>query len=183
MEPSSQNQPNEAQDMTKKTATKSNIITNESGAKPANFSGTKGLASIWRHASPLAKLTLVISILIILGSVLYVIFTQSSKTASTNSSTKSAATTSAQMTITPEGFSPATISIKAGTHLTWTNTDPNPHQVAADPYPKNNSIPGFDSTQVLQTGDSYIFSFDKAGTYHVHDQLNPLKFTATIVVK
>lgn len=89
----------------------------------------------------------------------------------------------ANIVIAQTGFTPATLAIKPGTQVTWTNTDSDAHQVAADPYPKNNSIPGFDSTQTLLAGDSYSFTFNTKGTYHVHDQINPLKNLATIIVK
>ena len=87
------------------------------------------------------------------------------------------------VSITGQGFNPTAISVKAGAVVTWTNNDGQPHEVAADPYPKNNSIPGFDSTVVLQTNDSYSFSFSKRGTYTYHDQLNPFKLNGTIEVK
>jgi plastocyanin len=87
------------------------------------------------------------------------------------------------VSITNQGFSPSTLLVKPGTAVTWTNSDSQPHEVAADPYPKNNSIPGFDSTQVLQAHDSYSFKFEKSGTYHYHDQLNPLKLLGTVTVK
>lgn len=89
----------------------------------------------------------------------------------------------AQISITGTGFSPATISIQAGTQVTWTNDDAKSHQIAADPYPKNDSIPGLDSTQILEPGDSYGFSFETAGSYRYHDQLNPLELLGTVVVE
>lgn len=91
---------------------------------------------------------------------------------------------SASVSVAGSGFVPQILSVKPGTVVTWTNNDTGAgHQVAADPYPKNNSIPGFDSTVVLQEGDSYSFTFYNAGTYHVHDQMDPLKSLETIVVK
>jgi plastocyanin len=90
--------------------------------------------------------------------------------------------TVAKVDITGSGFSPQTLLVKPGTEVTWTNTDTAPHKVAAGPHPLDNSIAGFDSTQLLQKGDSYSFSFEKSGTYYVHDELNPLKFNATIKV-
>jgi len=89
----------------------------------------------------------------------------------------------AQVSIESTGFIPQTISVKAGTQVTWTNNDQVAHQVAADPYPKDDSIPDFDSTEVLQPNDTTSFSFDSPGTYHLHDELNPQTFNATVVVK
>lgn len=91
----------------------------------------------------------------------------------------------AQVYVTKSGFIPAIINIKVGTSLTWTNQDSKVHQVAADPYPKNDSIPGLNSTVILNKGDSYSFKFDNAGTYTYHDQKNPLNksFHGTVVVQ
>lgn len=89
----------------------------------------------------------------------------------------------AHVSVTSSGFNPSVLGVKSGTQVTWINADTKPHQVAADPYPKNNSIPNFDSTQTLLTNDSYSFTFNQRGTYHYHDQLNPLKLLGTVVVK
>jgi len=89
----------------------------------------------------------------------------------------------ALVTITSSGFSPATVSVAAGTQVTWTNNDTAPHQVAADPHPLHSSIPNFDSDQLLQPGDSFSFVFETPGTYTYHDQLNPLKLLGTVVVE
>jgi len=92
-------------------------------------------------------------------------------------------TNEAQVSITKDGFVPATITVSKGTQLTWTNTDTEPHQVAADPYPKNDSIPGFDSTIILQQDESFSFTFEQSGTYTYHDELHPLDIKGTIVVE
>lgn len=83
----------------------------------------------------------------------------------------------AQVAITPAGLTPSTITIKAGTQLTWTNQDSRSHQVAADPHPANSSIPGLESDTTLLAGDSLSFTFETKGTYSYHDHLNPLKKT------
>lgn len=89
----------------------------------------------------------------------------------------------ADVSISTGGFMSATLQIAVGTQVVWTNNDTQPHQVAADPHPLDNSITGFDSTQILQKGDSYSFTFTKMGTYHYHDHLNPLTLQGTVIVK
>ena len=91
----------------------------------------------------------------------------------------------AEVSLTAAGLTPATISIEAGTQLAWKNDDQAPHQVAADPHPLNDSIPGFDNGQLLQPGDSFSFTFETPGTYTIHDHLNPLdpKWQGTVVVE
>ena len=92
-------------------------------------------------------------------------------------------TRSATITITNDGMQPDSLLISSGTQVTWTNTDSSAHQIAADPYPKNDSIPGFNSNNLLLSKDSYSFTFVQPGTYHYHDQLNPLTLMGTVVVR
>jgi plastocyanin len=91
----------------------------------------------------------------------------------------------AAVSVTKNGFVPATLQIKIGTQVNWKNNDTKIHQIAADPYPKNNSIPGFDSQVILKSKDTYSFTFTKTGIYTYHDEHNPLKsnFKGTITVK
>lgn len=88
----------------------------------------------------------------------------------------------AAVEITKAGFYPATISVKKGSVVTWTNKDTKPHQVASDPHPTHTALPGLGSI-VLTKGDSFSFIFEKTGTYTYHDHLNPLKFKGTIIVE
>ena len=71
-------------------------------------------------------------------------------------------------------FSPASISIKAGVKLTWTNKDGTTHTVTSD----NGA---FTSSGDLATGDTYEFTFMTAGTYHYHCAIHPaMKGTVTV---
>lgn len=54
-------------------------------------------------------------------------------------------------------FVPETITVKAGTVVTWTNTDSSEHTVTA-------SDKSFDSKEFGQ-GKSYSYTFSKAGSY------------------
>jgi plastocyanin len=87
------------------------------------------------------------------------------------------------ISITGSSFSPATLQIKAGSQVTWTNKDTTKHQVAADPHALHNSIPGFNSDLVLNPNDNYNYTFEQAGTYYYHDEMHPLDMRGTIVVK
>ncbi len=115
----------------------------------------------------------------VLGIIFAAIFARQDKKHPTLSNTQA----SANVTITKSGFSPAVIKVSVGTRVIWTNGDVNPHQVAADPYPKDNSIPGFNSHVVLLPNDTFGFDFSRAGTYTYHDERNPLKFNGTVIVK
>ncbi len=89
----------------------------------------------------------------------------------------------AVISITDQGFSPAAITVKKGQPVTWQNSDEAIHQVAGDPHPQHDEVEGFFAPTPLNAGDSYTFVFDKAGTYHYHDELNPEAFSGTIIVE
>ncbi len=90
----------------------------------------------------------------------------------------------ATITITSQGFVPATVRVPNGMQVIWTNIDSSPHQVAADPYPLNNSISRFNSNIILHPKDSYSYVFEKPGRYTYHDERNPLNksLQGTIIV-
>ena len=72
-------------------------------------------------------------------------------------------------------FGPATITIPAGTMVTWTNSDDVPHVVTSD----DNKM--FKS-KALDTDDHFSFTFTKPGTYNYYCAIHP-KMTAKIVVQ
>lgn len=70
-------------------------------------------------------------------------------------------------------FAPATLSVKVGTKVTWTNKDQDPHTVVAKG--------GQFKSEVLNTGASYSFTFTTAGTYDYLCSIHPF-MVATVVV-
>ncbi len=89
----------------------------------------------------------------------------------------------AKIDITSSSFTPETLQVAKGSKVTWTNTDSVAHRLAAEPFPLNNSIPGFNSNIVLQPHDSYTLQFSKAGTYHYYDYKDHFNMTGTVIVK
>ena len=73
-------------------------------------------------------------------------------------------------------FSPGTLTVPLGTTVTWTNRDAEVHTVVADDTP-----PTFRSAG-LDTGDSFSFTFSKAGTFPYHCSVHP-HMTGTIIVQ
>jgi plastocyanin len=74
------------------------------------------------------------------------------------------------------GFSPSSLSIKAGTTVTWTDKTDAPHTVtsdAGDPAAFNGSLGG--------NGATFKFTFTTPGTYNYHCNIHPY-MTATITV-
>jgi plastocyanin len=185
MEPNSQANPNGAPDLGKPTPAKPNHSKTEpTSHSPSDNLTSNSPANFWQRSSLTSKVILSVALMIIFATILYLLFSSPTKTSNTAAnSPKTQVSPSIKVTISSAGFVPHAVTIKAGSQITWKNTDSKPHQVAADPYPKNDSIPGFDSTKILQTGDGYSFTFSKTGTYHVHDQLKPLKITGTVKVE
>ena len=72
-------------------------------------------------------------------------------------------------------FGPQTLTVKAGTTVTWTNKDDIPHGIASD----NNA---FAKSKALDTDDSYSFTFTTPGTYQYFCYIHP-HMTGTVVVE
>jgi plastocyanin len=71
-------------------------------------------------------------------------------------------------------FSPAQITVSAGTTVRWTNSDDIPHTVVS-----NDKV--FKS-KVLDTDEQFTYTFTKPGTYPYFCSIHP-KMTGTIVVR
>jgi plastocyanin len=79
----------------------------------------------------------------------------------------------AGVTITAGGtFSPATLTVKKGTTVTWTNSGSAKVWVASDPHPVHTGYAGLDSRTDLGAGESFSFTFDKVGSWGYHNHLN-----------
>ena len=78
----------------------------------------------------------------------------------------------AEIQITLTGFEPASISVKKGTKIIWTNTDEAMHQLASNSHPSHQDIPGLKS-EILNNGQTYEYKADKSGSYGYHDEINP----------
>jgi plastocyanin len=96
--------------------------------------------------------------------------TNTPTTAPTNTPTS----TGNSITIMNFAFSPATHTVKAGTKVTWMNNDTVTHTVTADQG-------AFDSGD-LSPGNSFSFTFTKAGTYSYHCNIHH-SMKATIIVQ
>jgi plastocyanin len=98
----------------------------------------------------------------------------STTTAGTPGTTTAGGAGGAQVVMKNTAFDPATVTIKAGESVTWTNEDPMNHTVTAD----NGE---FDSGNLGQ-GATFSFTFDKAGTYPYHCSIHPT-MKGTVVVQ
>jgi plastocyanin len=89
--------------------------------------------------------------------------TQAATSAATQAGTSapSGATTQSAVTISDFAFSPATITVAAGTKVTWTNQDSSPHTIVSDDGSTFKS-------ERLANGASFSFTFTTAGTFAYH---------------
>lgn len=84
------------------------------------------------------------------------------------------------ITLTPDGFSPSTLTIKAGTLVRWVNKSGQLGDVDSDPHPTHTSYPPM-NFGTFSDGSSVELVFDKPGTYHYHNHLNPSQHGTVVV--
>lgn len=97
-------------------------------------------------------------------------------TPNTAPSSDSPASNASAVTINNFAFGPQNITVKAGTTVTWTNKDSASHTVTAD-----QASADAPASQNLAQGQTYSFTFKKAGTYAYHCQIHPsMKGTVTV---
>jgi len=84
-----------------------------------------------------------------------------------------AAGAGAAIKIVDFNFDPSTITVKAGTTVTWTNSGTAPHTVTADD--------GSFSSQSLATGGTFQQAFATPGTFAYHCAIHP-SMKASVVV-
>lgn len=109
--------------------------------------------------------------------------------------TVSTAPTTASVTYGASGFSPATLTVKKGTTVTWTNSGAGNMWVAADEHPTHTEYDGTGRAEhcasgysgakpfdQCATGGSYSFTFDKAGSFDYHNHA-AAQFTGKVVVE
>ncbi|MGB9492130.1 MAG: cupredoxin family copper-binding protein, partial [Terriglobales bacterium] len=85
-----------------------------------------------------------------------------------------AAASSVEITIDNFSFTPMTVTVKAGTTITWKNRDDIPHTVV--------SSDNLFKSKTLDTDDKFSFTPTKPGTYSYFCSIHP-KMTAKLVVE
>ena len=93
--------------------------------------------------------------------------------------TEPAAAKSAEIVIQNFHFLPPTLTVAAGTAVTWSNHDEEPHNVVNAP---DVGQPRLFRSQAIDGGDKYTFVFDKPGTYKYICAVHP-HMQGTIIVQ
>lgn len=122
--------------------------------------------------------------------------TDDTSTTSSGTDTGTSAGMSATVTYTSSGFSPATVTIKKGGTVTWTEQGVPNMWVASSPHPAHTGYdntsrsahcaPGYTGAKSFDQcapGTTYSFTFDKVGTWPYHDHMNASNFGKVIVVE
>jgi plastocyanin len=95
-------------------------------------------------------------------------------TGSTATTGTAGGASTAQVIMTNRAYDPQTVTIKVGDTVTWLNQDAPQHDVVADS--------GEFKSDLFDKGQSFSFTFTKAGTYPYHCSIHP-GMTGTIVVQ
>jgi plastocyanin len=85
-----------------------------------------------------------------------------------------AAAGKAEVKIDNFSFSPAALTVKAGTQITWTNGDDIPHTVVGDGHTFK--------SKVLGAGEKFTFTAGKPGTYSYSCSIHP-NMTGKVIVE
>jgi plastocyanin len=101
-----------------------------------------------------------------------ILFAGTARTASAGNAAAAAAP--AEVKIDNFSFTPPTITVAAGTQVTWTNRDDIPHTVVSDDHSMK--------SKALDTDEKFTFTFTKPGTYTYFCSLHP-KMKGTVVVQ
>lgn len=112
--------------------------------------------------------------LIYLSVIILAAFTFNSCSSNKAKVTPEPTTPAATVSIENFAFSPATVNIKVGQSVMWTNKDSAPHTATE-------LSSAFDSGS-LATNQSFSFTFHTAGTYTYHCLIHSMMATATVVV-
>jgi len=108
----------------------------------------------------------------LLGLIAFSAFGASSAPEKANAA--NAAPAPADVKIDNFSFGPQSITVPAGTKVTWKNRDDIPHTVV--------STEGVFKSRVLDTDETFSFTFDKPGTFPYFCSVHP-KMTGTVVVQ
>lgn len=85
------------------------------------------------------------------------------------------------VTLTTNGFSPTSLTIKVGQTVTWVNKSGEAATVNSDPHPVHTAYTPLNLGN-FPDGGTLSLTFDKPGTYGYHNHLNPSE-RGTIVVE
>ena len=161
----------------------------------SNQSITLGTSTVKKHFKPVFFCLVALSALVLLAACGGSSTNTGSGTTPTTAATATTGTTSTPTTATQTGnaqtvmiftdssgsfaFSPAKLTIKAGTTVTWKNTTAVGHTVTSD---DGKSFDSGTSNPIIAQSGTFSFTFSTAGTFAYHCAIHPF-MKATIIVQ
>ena len=94
-------------------------------------------------------------------------------------------TIAATITITAAGVSPSTVTVSAGSRVTFVNNDSRPHDMSSDPHPAHTDCPGV-TVGFLQAGQSATtqnLNTVRTCGFHDHNQPDVTSLQGTIRIQ
>lgn len=88
------------------------------------------------------------------------------------------ASQSSNVEIKDSAYSPASITVKKGTTITWTNKDAMRHDISPD-----TETDAFKASELLDKDETYSFTFNTVGTYTYHCTPHPFMKGTVIVTE
>lgn len=80
------------------------------------------------------------------------------------------------------GYSPASVTIKAGTTVNFVNGGGGGMWTASDDHPAHTKLPGFDARRNYTNGQIYSYTFTQVGSWRYHNHLNASD-SGTVIVQ
>ena len=121
----------------------------------------------------MGKTALIVVIVLILGGAGYFFYRSQYMTPTSPATSSNAVVPKNTVIIQSNSFTPGTLNVKVGDKVTWTNNDSYAHTVVSD-------TGDFDSGN-MSSGQSFGFTFTKAGTFNYHCGVHTF-MTAQVVV-
>lgn len=85
------------------------------------------------------------------------------------------------------GFDKKTVTIRKNTAVRFVNDSKVSLRVASDPHPYHTDLPKFDSIRYIidsaKSGDEYVYTFDKTGTWKYHNHEAASHMAAVVVTE
>lgn len=85
------------------------------------------------------------------------------------------------VSVESSGFSPATLTVKAGSKVEWVNNSGSDISINSDEHPTHQLYPELNLGHI-PNGSSTSLVFNKPGTYTYHDHYNPDR-TGTVIME
>ena len=92
----------------------------------------------------------------------------------------------ATITITASGVSPRSVTISAGSRVTFVNNDTRAHDMASDPHPAHGNCPAINDVGFLQPGQSRTtgnLNTARTCTFHDHNRDTDTSLQGSIVIQ